>query len=721
MQRKWISVTIKTEKQAHDMVELFKAAPPTVAAFDTETTGLNIVQDIPFLFQFGWLSDTEPIGYTFAVDLELTPELAHRVITWWNNAVATINCYLGQNVKYDLHMLANIGHTYTTENLSDTMFYIRFAHDAIPERAGGVPLALKKYASLYIDRTAAHHEHLLKAEQKSMAHAYNLLLLRRLGPSWTLGKLNAFFKDKVKDVTDLPEEAQARYNAWLELDVPKSIRRHVVGTVKSENIPYNLLNREVVTRYAHQDIVLTLSIYDKLKPIVDTRKNNKAIKLENALIIPLFEMERVGFKINRTYLFAARDKMKQYIYRRRKDLEEAAGQHLTVNQHAVIKTILYENYGIEMQSTSDEALSRVCSDLQHESPGHPAVAFIKTIQELRTLEKWYSVYLMRFVHMVTDDDKLYTSINQVGAVSGRVTSDFQQFPKDAIKTIDGEVLFQPRQMIEVSGGDYDAIVYLDYSQIELRLQAMYTILVGHPDTNLCRAYMPYKCTNDKGELFNPTNAKHITTWNKTWYDETGAQWTPLDVHGATTKIAFGVTEDDPEYKRLRYEGKRVNFAKNYGAKFGRIKQMFPDYTDEQIAQIDGAYYAAFPGVKQYHDYCYKLADISSHATNLFGVKYYNVSGHNLINMLIQGSGAYFLKWKIRQIYDYCKQHGIKSRFQMNIHDELSWEKHKDDSIDVFFEFQKIMEQWDDTLVPIVADMEITYTTWAEKKEVEHGC
>ena len=40
---------------------------------------------------------------------------------------------------------------------------------------------------------------------------------------------------------------------------------------------------------------------------------------------------------------------------------------------------------------------------------------------------------------------------------------------------------------------YKGIAYLDYSQVELRLQALYTILVGSPDLNLCRAYMPYEC------------------------------------------------------------------------------------------------------------------------------------------------------------------------------------------------------------------------------------
>jgi DNA polymerase-1 len=54
---------------------------------------------------------------------------------------------------------------------------------------------------------------------------------------------------------------------------------------------------------------------------------------------------------------------------------------------------------------------------------------------------------------------------------------------------------------------------------------------------------------------------------------------------------------------------------------------------------------------------------------------------------------------------------------MQIHDELSWSFCLDDGIETLFEFKRIMEDWEDGQVPIVADMELTTTTWADKKEV----
>jgi len=282
-------------------------------------------------------------------------------------------------------------------------------------------------------------------------------------------------------------------------------------------------------------------------------------------------------------------------------------------------------------------------------------------------------------------------------------------------------LFHPRKVIKLKGTDSEAgIVYLDYSQIELRFQALYTILVGEPDLNLCRAYMPYKCVNKFGELFDCKNIEHIKSWDKEWYYEENPteHWVATDVHGATTKAAFDIDEHHPDYKHLRYVGKRVNFAKNYGAQYKKICTMFPDRTAEECVKIDGAYYTAFPGVKAYHNYCYQISQMQSYVTNLFGIKYYGVSGHKLINMLVQGSAAYYLKMKIKELYDYSTKHKIHTKWQMQIHDELSWLYNRQDDPEIFFAFKKIMEDWDDALVPIVADMEATTTTWAEKKDVE---
>lgn len=738
---KVVSVTIKTNQQGNDMIAQFKKDKAITGAFDTETNSLHIMLAKPFLFQFGWIVEDEKLIRTYVVDIQRQPDLAKQVIKAWHILAATLQVYLGHNVKYDLHMMCNLGLPYTVENVSDTMFYIRYAHDNLTEKFGGPPLKLKNYAAKYIDPAAKHHEHRVAEERTAIASNLNNKLKQRLSycgrppaeygaASYTTGVLKAIFSDPLADWRSLPtEEARMAYDDWLNLDVPAEIRYKVSALVDKDMIPYTWCNRENVIEYAHYDVVLALMVYVVTAPVVEARGNMCAIKIENNLIYALLDMERVGFNADKTYVLESQVRMRDYIKRQRKALADACGESFSIAQHAKVLDVLQHTFGLHLDTTRDEDMSSVKSELKRSDPDHAGIKVIELIQELRTLEKWYSTYILRFVNELKVCDRLYTTINQVGTVSGRVTSDFQQFPKAGITTVDGIELFCPRKMIIVSGGDYKAIVYLDFSQVELRVQALYTILVGSPDLNLCRAYMPYQCHTFTGDETHQLRREYnyadpwciSHAYSQVWYyNETpDKQWVPTDVHGATTKVAFGITEDDPDFHNKRYVGKRVNFAKNYGAQLKKIREMFPEYPEDVCIRINDAYYNAFPGVKAYHDYCYMRAQHYACTSSLFGPKYYGVSGHKLINMLVQGSSAFYLKLKIIELYQYSKTHNIKTRWQMQIHDELSWEYHTEDNPAIFFEFKKIMEDAPDLYVPLVAEMEVTTSTWKEKKGVNN--
>ena len=716
---KWSHKDIETEEDFDYMINLVQTELNNIiaGAFDTETTGLRITHDVPFLFQFGFVTQTL-YGYTFVVDLEVNPQLARRVITMWHSLAAQFPIYLGHNVKFDLHMLENIKLPYRADNISDNMAWIRLGCDAVQTDKGGPPLQLKAFATQYIDRSAREMESKLKDEKKKIALKYNNMLKART--KMTKKQLDNFFKDKLNDISDMPPMLRKAYKDWYEFDVPEWLKGRFSGTVTSDDIPYNKLNRKNVKYYGHLDVVWVLESYVLLKPIVEQRDNIQGIKFENDQIYPLLRMERVGYPCNFDYLEECRKNVKAYLRRRRQDLCDIAGKELKVSQTKEILNILHD-MGVDTDTTENEALSLIASDLKRTGENQLAVDFIETLQELRTLEKWYSTYICRFLQERVDgDDRIYTQINPEGTVSGRVTCDFQQFPKAPIKDIDGNILFHPRHIVHGDVEDFVGIVYLDYSQIELRLQAFYTILVGSPDKNLCQAYMPYLCIRADGTKFDYNNPKHIKeAYDGSWINpETNEPWVATDVHGATTKTAFDIDESNHEFHDLRYLGKRVNFAKNYGASKACIRLLFPEYDDATIEKIDAAYYKTFPGVKKYHEYVYKYSREHAYMQNMFGVKYYGASGHNLINMLVQGTGAYYLKQKIVKVDRYLREHNCKSKLCMQIHDELQFLWHKDDDPQIFFDIKHIMEDWEDTKVPIIADMELTTSTWDSKVEVE---
>ena len=206
---------ILTKKDLIDAIKLYKKKAGQEGAlifFDTETTGLNIKYDLPFVLPWGFMIDDE--AFIYCVDKDKDPHLFQQTaLTIVKLAKDKGLC--GHNIKYDLHMLNNINIETPDDILyRDTMILIRLAHDALTVANGGPPLGLKEYATKYIDRSAKDHEHLLKEERKNIAKEYNTILKNRLykiDRKWTISYLNDYFKDVLHSVDTLDERARAVY------------------------------------------------------------------------------------------------------------------------------------------------------------------------------------------------------------------------------------------------------------------------------------------------------------------------------------------------------------------------------------------------------------------------------------------------------------------------------------------------------------------------------
>lgn len=702
---KWNLINIETRLDANNLVKKINEVEPEIGAFDTETTGLHIILDKPFVIQFGFINKEQTEGWAYVVDLENYYEISTICLKYWFNYAKKLKINLGHNVKFDMHMLTNINIKFPKHNLSDTMFYIRYAHDALTAANGGPRLGLKEYTEKYIDYNAKVHDTALKREQTAIASNYKNMLkdrLQKIGIS-RLSDIENYFKDVIFSYKYLPPEIKKVYIQWIKEDLPDYLQTIAkFRLIESTDIRYDKLNRKNLCTYAGYDIVYTLETYLNTKDMIKFRENEFAIEVENSVIEPLFEMERVGFLIDENYLEESRKKLKNYILEKRKLLHSLINREIKINQHALIKKISDEYFDFELASTSAKLVNEELVKLKKNTEQYSElILFLETIQELRSLEKWYSVYITRFqLQLSRGYPRLHTQINQVGAVSGRVTSDFQQFPREGIFDSNGTLLYHPRRLVIAPPNH--RLVYMDYSQIELRIQALYTYLVGNPDRNMMRAYMPWDCEQKDNKYYLK--------------EDSTKEWKPTDLHGASAKEAFGIDESHPDWKHYRSAAKTYNFMKNYGGGISQTAAMFYDRTPEEIKHIDGAYYRAFPGVKTFHNYCYRLATEKPYAMNLFGVKYYGLSGHKIINILGQGSAAFLLKLKIREVFDMTKKLGIKARFQMNIHDEMSWED-LDTTYEQFYEIKKVMENWEACIIPIVAEMAISNKTWADKVDI----
>ena len=725
------------------MSELYRQDNPTLGGGDTESTGLHIIYDKAFLIVFGWFIPGKDYGRVFTfepTDITMTHFFEVSKKLKWN---------VWHNTKFDLHMMENLGYKYRVNNLIENMALARASFQAIPAREGGNSLALKDIGKLFVDAGAADAENRIKEIKQELREEKTKVLAAALKQfpmvidgevqttstgrprNWGKGAIEKFLKDITNSLEDLPEDVRQIWEDWHE---------EYGGDEVSYKDIYDRYKEEMI-RYAQDDVITMLEFAKKTVPIIKNRQQMSVIKREQQVIYPLFRMERVGMKIDRERLEQARKDVKNYIIERRKYMYNLIGKVVNANQHQEIKNTFKELWGIRLENSDKAALKAI----EKEYKGQKPAEYAEVIRELRRLEKWYSTYILRILKISEPDGRFYTQIQQCNAVSGRVGSDGQQFPKKALKTHDGRTLFHPREVFIPDGGEFDRIYYLDYSQIELRNQAHYTILVSGGDKNLCRAYIPFECKNKlpyHGEKYNFKDKEKRKEWKmKGWIDEEGNEWTPTDVHGQTShnalellgyecyekyksyefkgegKAFFGEKIDEKKFQEVRDKGKTFNFMKNYGGGLGAAMKQLDLEEDVAQALIDG-YAQAFPEVITYQNSVVEAHRKRGYVANAYGRRYYlkdSEKAYKLANYVIQGSCADLLKETIIKIDYYLKDK--KSKFQMNIHDELSFLIHKDERW-IVPELKKIMEDHDWHLIPIVCDIEYTDTNWAEKKEVK---
>ncbi|MEC1665774.1 DNA polymerase [Bacillus halotolerans] len=731
---------------------LFHKDEPKLCVLDSETTGLHIIKDKPFMWVFGWMlpkeKRTDEIkGRVFAFDSKA--EILLQVIALTKKCVMTV----GHNVKYDLHMLINGGISekvvYGLKNITDTMGLCRFSFDAVSARDGGDVLGLKKVSEKYIDPKAGEFEKEVKKELRKINDAKRNILKELLKPykGWGLGKIKEAYKVKKRNEMDyFTKEKKQR---WLK--VPEEIE-NVYFKWMEENpfADYSEVDRDIMMEYVHSDGIYTLELVEFTYPTVLKRKQKAILEQENKLIIELLKMERVGLKVDMPYLHSCFKKCEDEIQKLYEELWEIVGEYFTVSQGTVIADYFEKKLGERPETTDKSFLKK-----------HRDDRVSQLITRLRRLEKWQSTYISRIIEVAQYDNHFYTQYGQFNTVSGRLGSDAQQFPKERILTEEGELyekengegkapmeyeIFSPRRAFIVEGGNYNKIAYFDLSQIELRAQANYTVLLKRPDLNLCRAYMPFKCTHYiTGEEFRFDTKEERARWyekkedgTSVWLLENGESWTPTDVHSETSHntlmaLAFKCVDkykqyehekespvDEKSFKKFwRYIGKMFNFMRNYGGGAKKASEALEVSMEIANALVSG-WSNTFPEVSYYQKQVAAKVQKNSYATNMYGRVYFlsnTDKAYKVGNYLVQGSCADMLKGYVIRIGEFLRENNCKTLPLANIHDELQFLVYKGEEW-IFPHIKRIMEDVEWMQVPVVVDLEITETTWADKKEVQ---
>lgn len=685
--------------------------------FDTEATGLHILKDKPFLFQIGWGRNV----YLF----EPHWAMMQTVFKIFNQ----VKWVFAHNIKYDLNMMCNIGYEKEVKKVTgwcDSISVMRLAVESKSPREGGDTMQLKPLGVKYVHPYADNSEVQIKAALKKLNDERVKVLTAALKQfdkvgaftptgkqqKWGKKHIEDFLKDPTNELEDLQEEIREIWMDWQE-EYPEPT--------------YADIPKEIMNQYAGEDVATMMELMEYALPIVIAREQMKVLQRERDMIIPALMMEREGMPVDLEYLHESKAKMQTYIRTCRAEMAQIAGEIITVGQHARLKQLFDQKWDIALESADKSTLEKVIANFDGE-----AKRFAQLINTLRTAEKWYSTYIKRVLALASFDGKAYTQINLSGAISGRMSSDFQQFPRDGFNHLDtGEELYRPRRAFIVGGDDYE-MVYIDYDQIELVTQAHYCVVLKAEGTNLARAYMPYKCHHYlTGQEYNFKDPDERAKWREVrengdtvWLTENGSLWERTDLHTMTAASAFpdaDITSQEFK-KKLRPLGKKTNFASNYGGSSAALEGDVVEgltITWEIAEKLVEGYNKAFPEVKYYQEMIQKAHAQKGYIKNWLDRRYYlknNRDAYKLANAGVQGTCADAFKDAIIELYDFLE--GKKSKMVLPVHDEMSF-KIYDDERWIMPYLQEIMERafgW--CLVPVTAGIETSRTYWSAKKEYE---
>lgn len=497
--------------------------------YDSESTGLNIIKDKPFLFQYGLVDEKLNL-----IGVEVFNSTDINSKKTFENYLRTVPTLVGHNIKFDIHMAINDGfdiNIFADKNYIDTSVLARLVINHDTQTEATFSTALKKLAVRYLGIDSADEEKKLKAELSRLTSAHKAKMLQHF-----INKGVWFNNLKQTEQTKILNDV---YNNWNKI-------YHKYPQLKTERIAFMKANpaptyKDVanVKTYGATDIKLTHGLLKLWYPQVVKLDQVAALKRVSDAVFPLVLMERKGLTVDIQQVLKDRNAIIKELSKT-KIIDTRTGTQLSIGQHAKLKDL----YEYESGCTLDSADKNARSEIEDLSPA------AKTASYIAKLDKYLNTYITGVLNKLTFVDneyKIFTQYNMAGTITGRLSSDFQQFPKEALELNDGTIINIRSWFIVPKKDKY--MFYFDYSQMELRLQCEWTnVINGVPDKNMARGFMPYKCIQVDGKFYLEEDPS--TEWHKT------------DFHTQTAQHAFpNVSTSDPDWKKhYRTLGKRANFA-----------------------------------------------------------------------------------------------------------------------------------------------------------------
>jgi DNA polymerase I len=383
----------------------------------------------------------------------------------------------------------------------------------------------------------------------------------------------------------------------------------------------------------------------------------------------LAAVEKAGIRVDPAGLATMSAAMEIEIRTLERRIWELAGAEFNINSPQQLAEILFDKMNLapagkrsrgRARSTAADVLADL--GLMHELP--------RRVLEYRELTKLKSTYVDALPPLIDPaTGRLHTRLSQTGAATGRLSSSDPNLQNIPVRT---ELGRQIRAAFVAEPGR--ALLSADYSQIELRLLAHFS-----KDPLLIEAFR-------NGQ----------------------------DIHARTAQEVFGVgpLAQTAEHRRA---AKAINFGIIYGlSPFGLAQQLGID--QKEAARFIAAYFARYPGVKQYLDGCLAevrrtgftttllgrrrpIPEITSPVANLRGI-----AERTALNTPLQGTAADLIKLAMITIHRELAAQQFRTRMILQVHDELLFEAPLEELDRLRPLVRDAMEQVHQLLVPLVVDL-----------------
>jgi DNA polymerase-1 len=402
---------------------------------------------------------------------------------------------------------------------------------------------------------------------------------------------------------------------------------------------------EKIKEYAVEDADITL----QFKDIFISRMEKCGVedvfyKIENPLVPVLTDMEYEGVRIDMDFLNEYSRVLEIEARVHEEKVYEQAGVRFNLGSPKQLGEVLFEKLKLDPkarktktgQYATDEFVLRKLAVL------HPVADDILAYREYSKLRSTYVDALPLLVNKKTG--RVHTTYGQGAVVTGRINSNNPNLQNIPIKTERGREIrkaFIPRDENHV-------LLSADYSQIELRIVAAIS-----NDPVMCEAFKQNK-----------------------------------DVHTATAAKVYSVDEEAVT-KEMRRKAKSVNFGIIYGqGAFGLAENLGISRTEAKTI-IDN-YKKEFAGITKYMDDMINYAREHGFVQTVMGRKRwlrdinsanFTVRGYaerNAINSPIQGTAADMIKLAMVKVHHAFKEHGLKSKMILQVHDELVFDVIKEE-------------------------------------------